>query len=199
MFRSMNLLLILLYLSGCASTQRVHLYDGPALSPDHSIQISLPLELEIAELDGRLVPSSQQRFRADDLTLILTPGQHKLVMHYESIWDIDNDNHETVRSQPVLFEFTAQAGEHFRFEYETPLSLKQAKAFAQTAAIQLVSTHQTVAGFGLKKADPLTFNVKKAAAKTELPYLQQLQYWWAQATTYEQKKFKEWINRQDAP
>ena len=196
-----NLMLILatLLITGCASIQEAHLYDGPALTPEQSTRLLLPLEFEITELDGRVVPQGQQRFRSDALPVYLTPGKHKLVLHYESIWDIDGDNHEKVRSQPILFELDGKAGEQMVFHFESPATLNQAQSFAQTIPITLVSDRQSITGYGLKKADPLTFNEKKPIAKVELPYLQQLQYWWEQATPYEQKEFKQWINQQEAP
>lgn len=196
-----NLILILatLFITGCASIQDAHLYDGPALTPEHSTRLTLPLEFEITELDGRLVPIGQQRFRSDNLFIYLTPGKHHLVLHYESIWDIDGDNHETVRSQPILFEIDGQAGEQLVFSYESPTTLKQAQNFAQSIPVTLISDKQSITGYGLKKADPLTFNKKKPITKVDLPYLQQLQYWWDQATPYERREFKEWINQQDTP
>lgn len=187
------------FTTACSTIKDVHLYDGPALAPEHSSRIVLPLELEASELDGRVISQGAQRFRNDSVNLFIPPGEHTLVVHYESIWDIDGENHEKVRSQPILFEVTSQAGEVFQFDYETPTSLKQAKSFALSIPISLVSESQRISGYGLKKEDPLTFNQKEAPKKVEFPYLEQLEYWWKQASPYERKQFREWINQPENP
>lgn len=183
----------------CTTIQDVHLYDGPALASENSAKVTLPLELEITELDNRLINQGMQRFRNDTLNVFFPPGEHKLVVHYESLWDLDGENHEKVRSQPILFEFNSKAGEVFHFEYEQPRTLKQAQTFARSIPITLVSQQRRVSGFGLKKQDPLTFHQKEAPVKVDYPHLQQLEYWWQQATPYERKQFRQWINRSEIP
>ncbi len=170
-------LFILLGLSACSTTSVVHLYDGPALANDVSTRIALPLDLEVIELDGRVISQGKQRFRSDAMTLVLPPGPHQLIVVYETLWDLDGDNHEVIRSQPILFEFDARNGEQWSFDYERPVQIKQARTFAENSLIRLVSREQQISGFPLKAPDPLTFNEKKEVEPQAFPYLQQLQYW----------------------
>lgn len=193
------ILFTVLGLSACTTSSVVHLYDGPALAKDVSTRITLPLDLEVIELDGRVISQGKQRFRSDAMTLVLPPGPHQLIVVYETLWDLDGDNHEVIRSQPMLFEFEARNGEQWSFDYKRPARIQQARTFAENSRIHLVSRTQKVSGFPLKAPDPLTFNEKKEVEPQAFPYLQQLQYWWQQATPYERKQFKEWINQPEKP
>ena len=88
----------------------------------------------------------------------LAPGIHELILQYEDLWEIDNDNHQMIRSGPLVFSLHLQANERLVIEHAPLLNLSQAQAFATSPKVILASEFQRSKASHLKKENPLTFN-----------------------------------------
>lgn len=119
-----------LLLSACTQAP-IRLYAGPARDASAVSTISLPEQLEVAQLNGVDVPAANGMGSKGDKTLELTPGRYDLLVFYREIWS-QGDNHEVLRSDPVRFVFEATAGQRYQIDYPRPGSLGEATALARS-------------------------------------------------------------------
>lgn len=118
-----------LLLTACTQAP-VRLYAGPVRDAAAISSISLPEQLEVAQLNGVDVPAASGMGSKGDKTLELAPGRYDLLVFYREVWS-QGDNHEVLRSDPVRFVFDAAAGQRYRVDYQQPGNLKEALALAR--------------------------------------------------------------------
>ncbi|MFT5592260.1 MAG: hypothetical protein ACI8SR_000619 [Oceanicoccus sp.] len=186
-------LFIVILIQGCSAAQHVKLYEGPVIGQDKEVQLILPLNFELISLDTQPVARFTQTFRNHDLTIKLTPGEHTLVLRYNDVWQLDADNHETLRTGQITFTDKFTSGEIFRIQTPPIDTINQAKQFIQAPKVVLVGKEQTIAGSHLEKENPLVFTQDENIDKVTYPHLKQLQFWWLKASEYEKRQFKQWL------
>lgn len=143
------------------------------------------------------------------VTLELLPGTQQLVIEYEEIWDITNDEHERLISQPLLVKFDTKAGKTYLVKSINLNDITAARRFARKPRISLVEQQsgrllpvelkyrlkdsKFIAGFGVD-ADTLTAQEKGDQAA------RMLRYWWRQSDYSQQQHFLDWAktNRREA-
>lgn len=106
----------------------------PSLAP---AVLTVPETIELISIDGKRTPLNlKQRY----LKLALTPGQHRLELRYFNLWDVDADEHDIVKSRPVLLNVDVKSGRQYEFEalpaFETPA---QARDFVQNFAPKIIT------------------------------------------------------------
>lgn len=189
-----------LFSAGCAQTGTIKLYDGPNLPPALTASISLPLELEPLQLDGNAINQGLYRFRTGPMQLSLSKGQHQLIVRYDNIVDINSEQHEHFVSLPMVLDFTVQGGE--QGEISLPQNVKQLpdiRAYVADPKVTLRLDEQRINSLQLKNERQLSLQeTTDAAAASKTPQLQQLQFWWQQASEYEQVLFMRWLKEQNA-
>lgn len=184
--------LISLLLSACASNGTLRLYQGPTLAPQQEAQLTLPLEFDLIELDGQAVSSLGQKFRSDALSIKLAPGPHTLVLRFSNIFELDDENHDTLTSGQLVFKLNMQAGEAFNVNAGNLNSYENALLFVKNPKVDLVSPLQSITASHIKKQDALILSKKEEPVITTKPNLMQLKFWWQQASQYEQDEFLIW-------
>ncbi|MEY8247000.1 MAG: DUF2057 family protein [Bermanella sp.] len=177
---------------GCSHQQSLRLYAGPPLASEQEASLILPLEFELLSMDGQKVSSGAQIFRNTDLRIQLPAGPHILVLQYRDIWQIDADNHDTLSSGPLVFDIHMAKQETFLVKTPALTDYWQALHFIKAPKVYLQSARQSVLASHIKKADPLQLQTSKAPAQVELPHLQQLKFWWSQASEFERQQFNKW-------
>lgn len=189
------IILLSLALAACSTINKVSLYAGPQLPPEQEVRVLLPEHFDAIEFNGYPIPQSSLRFRTGKMPLTLPPGEHTLTLRYHDIWNIDDENHETLTSGHIIFKFTAAPGEVFHLEHSKISGYESAKQFSMSPRVTLKSGQSAFKGSHLKKENPLVFN-QSESKPVKYPHLEQLKFWWNQATQYERDEFNLWLNTQ---
>ena len=187
-----SLSLLFSLLVACSTQQGVRLYEGPALGENLEAKLVLPVEFNLLSLDGREVSSFTQGFRNKNLNIQLPAGPHTLVIQYEDVWEVDDENHERITSGKLIIEANMEPQKTYELSYSSLTTLEEAHAFSINPKVSLKNGQQSFAASHIKKDNPLEFNTKNAQGEAELPRLEQLKYWWQQASQHEKKLFIKW-------
>lgn len=182
-----------LLLCACASTGTMRLYEGPALAAQQEAQLTLPLEFDLIELDGQAVSSLGQKFRPNSLTIKLAPGPHILVLRYSNIFELDDENHDSLSSGQLVFKLNMQAGEAFTVLTPRINNYESALQFVKNPKASLTSPLQSIDASHIKKQNALVLSKKETPVVRKKPNLMQLKFWWQQASKYEQDEFLLWV------
>lgn len=104
--------------------------------------LSVPAVIELLAVDGK---STSLNLKQRALKLALTPGEHQLELRYFNLWDLDADDHEIVKSRPILLNVVVKSGRQYAFEavpaFEAPA---QARDFVQSFTPKVVTFKPTV-------------------------------------------------------
>lgn len=187
------IILSLLLIQACASNSPLRLYQGPTLSDAQEVTLILPIEFEIVRFNHQPVSQFQQTFRNQALVIRLVPGTHTLVLKYSDVWEIDSENHETLTSGNLTLQGDFIAGHTYQLHYPELNSYAQAKRFADSPTLKLVSKQQSIHASVSKKANPLIFGKDENTQQVDYPHLRQLKFWWSKANDYERQTFQQWI------
>ena len=171
----------------------MRLYEGPALAAQQEAQLTLPLEFDLIELDGQAVSSLGQKFRSNSLTIKLAPGPHTLVLRYSDIFELDDENHDSLSSGQLVFKLTMQAGEAFTVVTPNINNYESALLFIENPKASLTSPLQSIDASHIKKQNALILSKKETPVVSKKPNLMQLKFWWQQASQYEQDEFLLWL------
>jgi len=186
------LLCALSLLAGCSTSNTVRLYQGPILGEEFEATLILPMEFDLISLDGQKVSSSAQRFRNSNLNIQLPAGPHTLTLVYNDIWQIDDDNHDTLSTGKLVFDVIMTAKERFTVLTPPLNEYSQALTFIKNPKVRLKSKWQSTLASHIQKENPLVFKTTQDTEVDEFPRLQQLKFWWHQASVFEKKQFLMW-------
>lgn len=175
----------------------MRLYQGPQLAESQEAKLVLPMAFELVELDGQKVASRFQSFRTDDLMIHMAPGPHTLTLRYEDVFEIDAESHETLSSGQIIFKGTFKAGDLYKIKTQDISTYEKALNFLKTPNVKLVSGAQTLSSSHIAKANPLILSKKEKPIDLNKPNLQQLKFWWQQATDFEKDAFQTWLNNSE--
>ena len=119
---------LLVLLSACASPT-LRLYDGAARPAAERAQIVLPEEIEAARLNGQALRGASGNWTHGAKTLEVLPGRYELLAYYREIWVL-GDQHDVLRSNPVLLVIDAEAGGRYTVDYARPPTYAAARELA---------------------------------------------------------------------
>lgn len=207
---------IILLLSACASDFGVQkLYRGPKVPDSDIAKIHVPGDIDVVRVDEKSIVTL---FSGDPTEIQVLPGEHKIVLRYYQIWEVRNDLTKII-SDPVAKTLTVQAGRSYQVEHDSPKSVTSAESYARNfdftireigslASVQTGSsaskTPQNAAVAGAVTtvvaaspntsdsagSNPPNRSEKNAAVR---PPLDQLKYWWGQASDADRQNFRRWI------
>jgi uncharacterized protein YccT (UPF0319 family) len=105
----------------------------------------IPEELNILSVDN--VKHTGKLFSSDDTTLKLKPGQHRILVEYEVIWDVSSDDHERILSKPFLIIFSAEASRQYAIKLPSFNNVDEVQKYANKPVFSLIdrSTNRPVA------------------------------------------------------
>jgi uncharacterized protein YccT (UPF0319 family) len=192
----------MMWLTGCASTGPIRLYEGPARQQADVTHIQVPEQVQVMAMDGVEVTGALlQRGQA----LEVLPGEHVLTLRYVQLFQINSNDHEVVRSRQAALRFTAEAGETYRLEMDVQSSLDAARKFAKSPAFRVVNVksgamEQSVAIKSYAEAS-LVDTITKAFESTQQQaqgqtHLDLLKDVWTRAVPEERTAFKKWLEQQ---
>jgi uncharacterized protein YccT (UPF0319 family) len=218
MIRFFVLLMCGVVLSGCLATGGpIHYYKGEKRDESRLATIILPEEIDVVAVNNR--KRALPLVRGETYELKLLPGLNELVLEYDTIWEIDSDTHENVVSDVVMVSQVLKAGDVYTIKVPKFDTLKAAKQFADDFKVEMVeqqSGEKAVskpARYGVASSVPMNriiSNVKAGvtgeseivihgaedrahqAAGLYSP-LQNLRYWWKEASEQERELFEDWM------
>lgn len=138
--RLIPLVLCVLFLSACARSPVVQLYDGPAKSDSQVLTVRVPSEIEVFTINGKEVDGVNTFFATDFKELKFTPGRYEILAYYKELWQLDADNHEIVKTNPANFIVDGKAGEKWQLDYDKPANVEEARALEDTFTGWTVNT-----------------------------------------------------------
>jgi len=106
---------ILLAGTGCPATRTVDLNDPKAGKEGAGAVLRAPDFIEVRSVDGELTEKFYTRLiYSGELEIRISPGSHTIVMRYNDMWPINQNDHEKIRSDYVGLAFDAAAGGTYR-------------------------------------------------------------------------------------
>lgn len=170
-------------------------------------RVSSPEIIQILSVDGDEQLGAMFGSRAR--TLELTPGEHVVSVRYTQLFQLGADDHDIIKSAPIAFRFTAEAGKHYTFTVNPPKRHDAAVAFAKNPDIRLVDSASGESRSGIlvkslgqaslvdtmSKAFQTATNDDTTGANGRLESLKTL---WLNATPAEKQAFAAWLAAQAA-
>lgn len=180
-------------------------------------KLVIPEALDVISINK--VKHSSSLFSGGDTKLELMPGQNKIVVEYDMIFDISNDDHERVQSEPFQFRFNVEAGKQYYVKIPSFNSVTSAMKYARKPHLEIVerSTNKTIlADITYREFDGTYTNesskpsatvksqqaitastpevsttaISQTTTSNDMP-LQMLEFWWQQASAQQRKRFIE--------
>lgn len=136
----------LVFLAGCSSTSLVKTYDGPAIDVSRSAILSVADGIEVISVNGKEVKS--YLMPQLDINYQILPGENSVVFTHETLWakpgkkEDGESNSELVVTKPMQVNFSAKAGEVYRFTFGQPENRAEAYDFAKTFKATLVDSSE---------------------------------------------------------
>lgn len=198
----------------------LRLYEGAPRPAAEVATIGVPEALEVTAVNGREIRGASGLMRGGDLQMEVAPGRYELLVFYREIWERGGE-HDTLKSDPVLFAFDAQAGHRYRLDYVRPQRYEDARDLSRqfkawvedTASGQRVESRPSGLEFRTGLVAELTGDdrlVQAAGASADAQavapmaaprpqdgdWLLVMKGWWAQASATERREFLRWIGEQ---
>jgi len=142
--KNVGLLFCLILLGGCsAQSMIVRTYDGPPLDSGQVASILVPEDINLVSVDGR--PQKDYLLDNLDLTYEVTPGPHRLVYRYSSIWSKpaatkEDSKVDVIESslRELIYDF--KAGVRYELAFARPEDREKARLFAEGFSAYLVTS-----------------------------------------------------------
>lgn len=184
-------LTMLIIATACTHTGPYKLYQQPQLTPSKQVELTLPKAVDLLQLDGKEL---KLPYNPDEMRhFYLLPGEHKLIVRYDTLWNDDMGNHEVVDSKLLGFHINAQAGEKYQLHTLLPTNLSDAKAFVKNIQLELKNNHgQLIKSERLADADQSIGPLETLLNDKGSAY-DHLTTWWQEATDSEKALFKQYI------
>ena len=205
------LLSLFFSLSACTTQKALHHYTGAPLTEEQLVHIKLPETIEIISIDNQRNKQFKGLLLSGTRNIFVKPGQHQIALFYEALWDISSDEHEVVKSPPVIISFSAEAGQTLSISHKEAHSLLAARKLAKQFSAQAKTNNNTFNSVAAAIVSPLapisaanippaltaptatTESNKAVDSKTSNKALEQLKYWWHNANTQDKQAFQQWV------
>lgn len=205
--RTILILLTLLTLAACARSPDIKLYEGADQPAEKLLLVDVPVELEIVVINERRVEGINKFFSLGDRTLHLQPGEYRIIAYYKNLFELAGNNHEVVKSDPVMYRVSGAAGSRHRLSFDEPADVDEAREMAKNFAgyslnLTTAEKRPTEAsgmmlsqGFLTIQSAPEVANVSTVAPETGagLSHINLLKASWQSATAEERRAFLRWI------
>ena len=205
--RNILILLTLMTLAACARSPDIKLYEGADQPAEKLLLVDVPVELEIVVINERRVEGINKLFSLDDRTLHLQPGEYRIIAYYKNLFELSGNNHEVVKSDPVMYRVSGAAGSRHRLSFDEPADVDEAREMAKNFAgysLNLATAEQRPTeasgmmlsqGFLTIQSAPEVASVSTVAPENDagLSHIDLLKASWQSATAEERRAFLRWI------
>lgn len=192
------ILAVLPLLSACQGQGIYRTYRGEPLAADKVAVLVVPAKFNVLYIDDT---KFQPPVLTNGAQLELLPGKHRLLVEYDEFWDLSNDEHERVTSQPVLVSFQLAPGGRYRLQARQLTDVNQARAFAGKPEVKLIDqvsgqSLSVVQNYKLMEQKYLSGftadNPAMGGTDANLMPAKMLEYWWGRADAEQQQNFLDW-------
>lgn len=196
-------------LSACARSPVIKLYEGAEVPAEQLLLVDVPMELEIVTINERRLEGINKLFSFGDRTLHLQPGDYRIIAYYKNLFELSGNEHDVVKSDPVLFRVTGQAGSRHRLAFDVPADVVEARQMAKQFSgysVDLATSERRPTeasgmmlsgGFlNVPTAPPAHVHQSVAPAVEGLDHGDLLKASWRNATAEERREFLRWIAEQ---
>jgi hypothetical protein len=135
--RRMLGLFSLLFLAGCAAPKPLQLYEGAPKPAAELAHLIVPMTITILEINDRPLDTFRV-FVPEEQACDILAGDVSLKLRYDMIWDIDSEEYEVVKSEPITIQFKAEAGKTYRLEHEPAITRDDAHKLAANFSARVV-------------------------------------------------------------
>ena len=203
-YKPVLLFVVAVLVSGCTLNKSIALYDKNRLTVETPSIMKLPVEIDVVYYNGK-----NARFMTPFQPVIeylLKPGPQLIGLRYSDLYtNTDNDN-QTIKSNIVFLQFQAKPNKIYTTQFTRPVDLQAAEQYAADFQLKLFEKNALVAEsvqqneeltLGLSSlfsANPPAFDETDNEQQQESP-LQQLKYWWQQASSVDKEAFEHWIDQ----
>lgn len=206
-FKGALLLLLVVLISAC-SGKAVKTYEGAALPEGEVALLIAGDNIEVTRVDGKEM--KKYLLSEIDTTYALTPGKHRIVFNYTSVWAVaprgpEDPRSELVESPLQVVEIEVQAGDRLSFEFDEVADVREARAFAERFTANVVDNQgQVIATSDLYReaVEPQVAeqtveqaNVAEDGSTSKtggLPALEAMKVIWEGASPEDKKAFLKW-------
>lgn len=122
-------LFVVTALLGACASPTLKLYEGAPRAATEIAEVRVPEQIEIAGINGKTLKNLGGAWSQGNKRLQLAPGRYEILAYYREIWELGNQ-HDVLRSNPVLFVVEAHAGMHYRLDYARPARYSAAQHLA---------------------------------------------------------------------
>ena len=156
---------------------------------DEQATLIIPQALDIESINGDKYKGSL--FSLGPKELSLDVGRHHIVVKYNTIWELDADNHERVTSELLHFSVELLAGKRYLIKLPALLELAEAENFIESPSLLLVDKkggeqHTIKVSFQPPiMSESSTLNEEAAQQQA----LEKLRFWWSKASQSQREKF----------
>ena len=204
--RGILLLVAVAMMSACTG-KPVKTYEGDAL-PDQDLAILTANEgIEIVQIDAKKMKTYM--LSNIETMYALTPGKHRVVFNYTSVWSVlpqgpDSPRSELVESPAQVVDIEVKAGDSLSFEFGEVENVREARAFAERFTANVVDSQGNV----LATSDLYVAQTEEEVAKqiagsgaqvghleskaAGLPPLEAMKVIWEGASAEDKKAFLKW-------
>ncbi|PTQ89299.1 DUF2057 domain-containing protein [Agitococcus lubricus] len=201
----LNILILTSQLLGVANF--VYGADTPPLSVSSKATLDVPDMIQVLSIDGQ---EQSSFFGTRAMKLSLDAGEHVISVRYNQLFQLGSDDHDIVKSKPMVLRFTAQANGQYQLITTPPKRYDAAKEFAKQPDIKLIDkvsgTSQHAILIKSYAEASLVDSIGKAfqgendspttSASNSSANLQLLQDIWQRASAAERQAFAAWLAAQ---
>jgi|GEM_PF-753177 len=120
---------IFLLTAGCMGTKTYQIYEGEPRPADQVAKLKVPVYIDVLSIDGEKVGPGITLLRGNELDLDLLPGPHTIRVRYDDVWEVTDEYHERLKSDPFTMAFEAVPGGVYRIGAEDPEDLGDARDY----------------------------------------------------------------------
>jgi len=185
----------------------VKTYDGDKLPDDQVALLNAVENIQVLQIDGKKM--TKYLLSNIETNYALSPGKHRVVFIYTSVWaktlsSADESRSELVESKPQVVEFEAAAGDRLRFDFDHVDNVRDARVLAERFAANVVDANAEVVAastvYNEEKEQELAAakeSVKQALAEPasydqSLPALDAMKLLWEKSSAEDKKEFLKW-------
>lgn len=189
--------------AGAMAPAAVMAADAASTPASAKATVSVPELIQVLSIDGQ--ESSGNFFGSRAMNLTLEAGEHILSVRYTQLFQVTADDHDILKSKPMVIRFTADAGKVYQLTVNPPKRYEAAKEFAKAPDIRLIDKSSGVSQSAtLIKSyaeASLVDSIGKAFQSVQeggdnsktTNNLQMLQDIWSRATPDERQAFAAWL------
>lgn len=183
---SLLLVIFVSLLMGCAHNTVIPLHDK-SVPDDQLVRLVLPEEVDLVMLDGKKLTGFSRP--PLEVSYMILPGEHELVLRYEHMWPNDEYTKEVVTSPFLSVSVNMTAGTEYRLSNALPQDYRQARVFIKNPEFEISSASGKVSAASKLPPSQQSLGMSDLLSGRNNTPLNNLTFWWEKASEAEKVEF----------